>query len=288
MHVLIVGGLGQLGRAFAEVFGQNPDVRVTIWDLPEYDMTNPEISGLLASARPDLVLNAAAWTNVDGAEANPDAAYASNALGPKHLADGCVRCGASLVQISTNEVFAGTPGQVYREYDAPAPSSVYARSKAAGERAVQAVMDQWYIVRIAWLFGPWGNHFPVKIVAAADKYGALRVVDDEVGNPTYTMDVARAVARLVETGRYGVYHLVNEGSASRYEFAKAVLERTGRQGIPLEPIKLDNWPRPAPPPKHAVLVNQAGAAMGIRLPTWLAALEEYLAREPERFRLIDY
>ena len=149
-------------------------------------------------------------------------------------------------------------------------------------------LDQHYVVRIAWLFGQWGNHFPIKIVAAADKYGALRVVDDEIGNPTYTFDVARSVARLVETGRYGIYHLVNEGSASRFEFAREVLVRTGRQAIPIEPISLDTWPRPAPPPKHAVLVNQAAAALGIRLPSWQDALDEYLSLEPERFRQVSY
>lgn len=280
--------MGQLGRAFEGVFGAMPGVRVSSWDLPEYDITTPTISDLVVDAMPDLVLNAAAWTNVDGAESNPDAAYASNALGPKLLADGCRRCGAPLVQISTNEVFPGVPGQFYREYDQPAPSSTYARSKAAGERAVQATWNKCYIVRIAWLFGRWGNHFPVKIVAAADKYGALRVVDDEIGNPTHTLDVARAVARLVETERYGVYHLVNEGYASRYEFARAILDRTGREAIPIEPIKLDGWPRPAPPPKHAVLVNQGAAALGIRLPAWQDALDEYLALEPERFANASY
>ncbi len=288
MHILVVGGMGQLGRAFAHVFAATPGARVSSWDLPEYDITNPIISEQVAAAKPDLVLNAAAWTNVDGAEANPDAAYASNALGPKFLADGCRRCGAPFVQISTNEVFAGVLEQVYREYDQPAPSSVYARSKAAGERAVQSTLDDYYIVRIAWLFGRWGNHFPVKIVAAADKYGALRVVDDEIGNPTHTLDVARAVAQLVKTERYGIYHLVNEGRASRYEFARKILDRTGRQAIPIEPIKLDDWPRPAQPPKHAVLANQAGATLGIRLPAWQDALDAYLALEPERFRCVDY
>lgn len=288
MHVLVVGGMGQLGRAFLSVFGALPGVRTSSWDLPEDDITDPAISDRIAGLHPDLVLNAAAWTNVDGAESNPDGAYASNALGPRHLAEGCKRCGASLVQISTNEVFPGMPGQFYREYDMPAPSSVYARSKAAGERAVQMTLDQHYVVRIAWLFGQWGNHFPIKIVAAADKYGALRVVDDEIGNPTYTFDVARSVARLVETGRYGIYHLVNEGSASRFEFAREVLVRTGRQAIPIEPISLDTWPRPAPPPKHAVLVNQAAAALGIRLPSWQDALDEYLSLEPERFRQVSY
>ncbi len=183
MHVLVMGGEGQLGRTLRAVFGEGPGTKVSSWDLPDYDMTQPSISDLVAGAEPDLVINAGAWTNVDGAEANPEAAYAANALGPKFLADGCRRCGAPLVQYSTNEVFWGEPGAFFHEYDTPNPRSVYARSKAAAERAVQSTHDAHYIVRIAWLYGVGGNHFPSKIIAAADRHGSLKVVDDEFGNP---------------------------------------------------------------------------------------------------------
>ncbi|MDQ3248942.1 MAG: NAD(P)-dependent oxidoreductase, partial [Chloroflexota bacterium] len=180
------------------------------------------------------------------------------------------------VQISTNEVFAGEPGRFYREYDLPAPGNVYARSKLAGESAARQMLDQLYIVRVAWLFGPGGNHFPDKITAAADKLGTLRVVADEIGNPTYAPDAAAALVALIATGRYGTYHLINNGQASRFEFAQAILAANGRSHIPLTPISHTEWPRPAPPPLHAVLINQAAAALGITLRPWPAALASYL------------
>ncbi len=283
MRVLVMGGEGQLGKAFCSVFGGTAGNEVLSWDLPAYDMVLPAISDHIADVHPDLVLNAGAWTNVDGAEENQPAAYAANALGPKHLAEGCRRCGVPLVQISTNEVFAGEPGRFYYEYDRPRPGNVYARSKAAGEEAVRSTLDAHYIVRIAWLYGVGGNHFPSKIIAAADKFGSLKVVDDEIGNPTYAHDVAVAVQKLVGTGRYGNYHLVNEGYTSRYDLAKASLKLTGRDDVPLERIKIDDWPRPAPPPPHAVVVNQAASALGIQLPPWEESLKAYLDFESERY-----
>ncbi|GIV77665.1 MAG: NAD(P)-dependent oxidoreductase [Litorilinea sp.] len=284
MHILIVGGRGQLGRAFHAVLAGQAGHTVTVWQRPEHDITRPQVAQEVAALAPDLVINVAAWTHVDGAEAEPDAAYAANALGPAYLAEGCERCGATLVQISTNEVFAGEPGRFYREYDLPAPASVYARSKHAGEVAASRLLRRLYIVRVAWLFGPGGNNFPTKIAAAADRAaregGTLRLVADEFGNPTYAPDVAQATMQLVESGHYGIYHLVNEGCASRLEFARAVLEGSGRGQVPFTPISAEEWPRPAPPPRHAVLVNQAAAALGIRLRPWQEALAAYLQVEP--------
>ncbi|MFN2203741.1 MAG: dTDP-4-dehydrorhamnose reductase [Caldilineaceae bacterium] len=285
MHVLVMGGEGQLGRALRAVFGADSSIQVSSWDLPDYDMTQPAISEQIARSEPDLVINAGAWTNVDGAEAKPESAYAANALGPKFLADGCYKCGAPLVQISTNEVFFGEEGAFFYEYDAPNPRSVYARSKAAGERAVQETHPAHFIVRIAWLYGVGGNHFPAKIISAADRHGALKVVDDEFGNPTYAVDVAFAIRDLVASERYGIYHLVNEGYTNRLGLAKTVLMNAGREHVPVDPIKMADWPRPAPSPPHSVLINQAAAAMGIRLPAWQESISSYLALDADRFAM---
>ncbi|MEZ4708865.1 MAG: dTDP-4-dehydrorhamnose reductase [Caldilineaceae bacterium] len=282
MHVLIVGGRGQLGSALqAELVRQtvSANVRLTVWNRPEYDLADPQIANQLANLRPDLVINAAAWTNVDGAEANPEAAQAANAYGPLYLAQGCDRCGAALVQVSTNEVFAGAPGTFYREYDEPQPGSVYARSKLAGEINVRQQLERLYVVRVSWLFGPHGVNFPSKILAAAQKHGALRVVCDEFGNPTYAPDVARAIWQLVQTGRYGVYHLSNDGYASRYEFARAVLHACQRDAIPVTPIAATEWPRATMPPAHAVLVNARAAALGITLRPWQEAVVDWARAE---------
>ncbi len=274
MHLLITGSRGQLGQALHTHL--NAAHQVTLWSRPEYDIADPATADAVAKLAPNVVINAAAWTNVDAAESSPDAAFAANALGPKYLAEGCARCGAALVQISSNEVFAGEAGRFYREYEELGPVTVYARSKAAGERAARQVLDRLYIVRVAWLYGPGGNNFPSKIVAAADKHGSLRVVADEFGNPTNAPDVAAALEQLIASGRYGVYHLVNEGCASRYEWAVELMRLSGRGHIPLTPIPASEWPRPAMPPAHAVLVNQAAAALGIRLRPWQEALAEYI------------
>jgi dTDP-4-dehydrorhamnose reductase len=278
MHILLVGARGQLGQALQEVYRTRPALRVTAAGRPDFEITNPAISGQVAALAPDVVINCAAWTAVDAAESQPNAAYATNSLGPLYLAEGCRRCGALLVQVSTNEVFAGEPGRVYREYDMPAPGSVYARSKFAGEQAARQVWGRLIIVRVAWLFGPGADNFPRKIMAAADKHGQLRVVDDEWGNPTYAPDAAKAIDRLVSLDRPGIYHLVNQGSTTRFALAQQVLQTSGRGHVPLTPIPHTAWPRPAQPPLHAVLINQAAAALGVDLRPWQEAVKEYVLR----------
>jgi dTDP-4-dehydrorhamnose reductase len=248
------------------------------WGHGEADITRPAIVEQIARAAPDVVINCASWTNVDGAEQHAEAAFAVNATGTWHVATGCAAAGASLIHISTNEVFAGVAGRFYTEYEEAAPASVYARSKRAGEVAASHLLAQLYLVRVAWLFGPGGNNFPSKIVAAADRNGALKVVDDEFGNPTYAPDVAVALFKLLETSRYGIYHLVNAGYTNRLGLAESVLRASGRGDVPLSPIRLQDWPRPAPPPPHAVLVNGAAASLGIILRPWQEAAQEY-ARE---------
>ncbi len=279
MHILILGARGQLGQALCDAYRLAPDCTVTQWMRPDYDITTPTITTAVANLRPDVVINAAAWTHVDGAETDPDAAFAANSLGPQYLAEGCRCAGAMLVQVSTNEVFAGDPGSAYREYDQPRPRSVYARSKLAGEVAAQQRLDRLFLVRTAWLFSPGGNNFPRKIVDAADRLGALRVVADERGNPCYAPDVAAAIIALIATERFGTYHLVNEGSASRFEFAQAVLAARGRDHIPVTPILHHEWLRPADSPLHALLVNQAAAQLGIILRPWQDALQAYADAE---------
>jgi dTDP-4-dehydrorhamnose reductase len=276
MHVLIVGHRGQLGRAFLDHYQQRGTEQVTGWDMDECDITDPIITDQIVALNPDLVINAAAWTNVDAAESRPDTVYAVNVLGPKHLAEACARCDAAMVQISTNEVFPGEPGRFYREYDERAARGVYARSKLAAERAAQQMLDRLMVVRIAWLFGPGAVNFPTKIAEAADRHGKLRVVSDEFGNPTYAPDAVRAIARLADLDRPGFYHLTNSGYCSRFTFAETVLELSGRGHVPITPITADEWTRPAPPPLHAVLINQAAAALGVTMRPWEEALAEFV------------
>jgi dTDP-4-dehydrorhamnose reductase len=274
MRVVITGHNGQLGRQLQASFA---DHQLLPLDLPGDDITQPAICTRVADFKPDLVLHAAAFTNVDGCEQDPEQAFRANAVGTQNIALGAQAAGAALLYISTNEVFDGSAREAYREWDRPSPISVYARSKAAGEQIVRDLLSRFYIVRVAWLFGPSGNNFVTKILSAAQKNGALRVAADEFGNPTYAPDVAAAVRRLVESGHFGIYHLTNRGFCSRCDFARAILQQAGYGDVPITPILSADWPRPSRPPLHSVLANTAGAAMGLTLRPWEQAVAEYVA-----------
>jgi dTDP-4-dehydrorhamnose reductase len=225
-----------------------------------------------------VVIHAAAWTDVDGCVRDPDQAYLANGIGTQNVALACAICDASMVYVSTNEVFDGTATQPYREWDAVNPINPYAKSKAAGEWFAQNLLTRFYIARTAWVYAPGGRNFstPSRIVQVADERGALKVVTDEVGNPTYAPDLAAGIAALIETGAYGVYHLTNTGYTSRYDYVREVLRLAGREHIPVEPISLDDFQRPSTPPRFAPLTNTAAAALGISLRPWQEAVEEFL------------
>lgn len=275
MRIVITGHRGQLGTALqneltgAELLGL---------DLPENDITDPpSITEAIVGFRPDVVIHGAAMTNVDGCEREPETAYRINALGTQNIAVACGRCGAAMVHISTNDVFDGRLGRPYYEWDTPSPQSVYARSKAAAEFYVRTLLNRFYIVRTSWLYAREGENFCTKIMRAADKYGELRVVTDEVAMPTYAPDLAEAISQLIRTGHFGIFHFANSGTCSRYEWARRLLELSGRGDIPVEPITADQWQRDAPPPLYAPITNSVGAALGITLRPWEEALRDYFA-----------
>jgi dTDP-4-dehydrorhamnose reductase len=286
MRIVITGHKGQLGRALEAVLGQGaagPLGRCVVsgLDLPEVDITEPQaVDRAVREAEPDLVIHAAAMTDVDGCQRNPEVAFRVNVLGTQNVALACERAGAALVHVSTNEVFDGRLGRPYYEWDAPSPLSVYAQSKAAAERCIESLLGRYYIVRTAWLYARGGSNFVTKIIAAADRHGALRVVTDEVSAPTYAPDLAEAIARLAATGQYGIYHFTNNGTCSRYGWTQKILELSGRGQVPVEAITQDEWPRPAPPPLYCPIVNMAGAALGITLRPWEEALEAYFGGRP--------
>lgn len=275
MRIAITGSRGQLGRALLQALQAETLLPL---DLPECDITDPaRIVAALERFRPEVVIHAAAWTDVDGAEREPDGAFRANAWGTQNVALGCQRTGAAMVYISTNEVFDGRRSVPYREYDRPNPGGVYARSKWAGEEITRSLLRRWYIVRASWIYHHGGNNFIAKILSAADRQGRLRVVTDEVATPTYAPDLAAAIARLIRTEHFGIYHFPNAGSCSRYEYARRVLALAGRGEVPIEPITLAEWPRAAPPPPYTVLANTCGAALGITLRPWEEALAAYFA-----------
>jgi dTDP-4-dehydrorhamnose reductase len=278
MRIVITGHKGQLGRSLQEVLAEEELLGL---DLPEHDITDPTtIVDLVVSFRPDLVIHGAAMTDVDGCERDPELAFRVNTLGTQNVALACMRSGAPMVHVSTNDVFDGRLGRPYYEWDTPSPQSVYACSKAAAEFYVRSLLYRFYIVRTAWLYARDGNNFVTKIVAAADRLGALQVVTDEISAPTYAPDLAEAIARLVPTQHYGIYHFTNSGICSRHEWACKILELAGRSEVPVEPITSAQWQRAAPPPLYAPLANFTGAALGITLRSWEEALQEYFAGDP--------
>ncbi len=275
MRIVITGHKGQLGTALQPVLAAEELFGV---DLPEYDITDPAvILDEIVRIKPDVVIHCAAMTNVDGCEQDPDLAFRVNTLGTQNTALACGRCGAAMVHVSTNDVFDGRLGRPYLEWDTPTPQSTYARSKAAAEFYVRTLLHRFYIVRTAWLYARGGQNFVTKIIAAADRLGALQVVTDEVSAPTYAPDLATAIGQLLKTEHFGIFHFTNSGICSRYDWACKILELSGRGQIPVKPITTDHWQRAAPPPLYAPIRNFAGARLGITLRSWQEALEEYFA-----------
>jgi len=278
MRIAITGSTGQLGRALIEVLNED---EVLPLSRPECDVTRLDsLMECLGKFRPDVVIHAAAFTNVDGCELEPEKAYAVNALGTRNVAVASLECGAAMVYISTNEVFDGTSSEPYWEFDRPNPVGVYGRSKLAGEQYVREILSRFFIVRTAWLYYHGGNNFVTKIIRAADERGSLRVVTDEVSNPTYALDLAEAISRLIRTNFYGTYHFTNSGYCSRYDFARLILELSGRGDVPIEPITSREWVRVARPPLFTPLRNFAGALIGITLRPWQDALKAFFEKEP--------
>ena len=255
------------------------------WDQPDLDLDDPATgAALVREHRPRLVLHTAAMTAVDQAAREPEAALRRNGEAVGAIAAACREVGAGLVLISTNEVFDGerTDGRPYVEDDTTNPRNPYGASKRAGEEAAMRAYggaEGLWIVRTAWLFGPPGADVPDKITAAADKVdGPLAVVTDEIGCPTYTPDLAHAVFELVARTDGGIFHLVNAGSASRFEWARAVLD-VRRPGREIRPITLAEYARSSDPPPWGVLDIAKARAAGVVMRPCQDPLAEYLAIE---------
>jgi dTDP-4-dehydrorhamnose reductase len=277
MRILITGAQGQLGQALQAALTTHELVLV---DLPEVDVTQrAALFTAVAAARPDLIIHCAAYTNVDGCAADPALAYKVNGLGAQNAALACQAFDAALLHVSTNEVFAGDNPHGYEEWMALNPVNPYGRSKAAAEFHVRNLLQRFYIVRTAWLFAPGGRNFIHAVLARARAHGEVRVVTDEIGNPTYAKDLAAAIARLIETEQYGVYHFTNAGACSRWELANEALRLAGLDHVTNAPILSRDFTRLSTPPLLGALNNVAGAAIGIRLRPWQEALAEFLGEE---------
>lgn len=278
-RVLIIGVGGRLGSRLAKLL-DNGSNTVMGFDRSALDITDwATVRQVVVNAHPDIVINAAAMTDVDGCARDPALAHKVNGLGAGNVAAAAYAARALIIHISTNEVFDGNASRPYREYDSPCPINAYGESKWAGEQAVIRVNPRHVIVRTAWLFAHGGRNFIHAILGAAQAGKPLRVVCDEIANPTYNHDLSDAIIALAQTERPGIYHLVNDGAATRYAFARLILDRSGYADMPITPILRAQWPRPSKPPAYAALDNTAAASLGIRLRPWQIALDSFLKRE---------
>ena len=259
-RVLVTGAGGQLGRDVVAVFGDHDVVAV---DHAGLDVGSRDaVLATVTGARPDLVVNCAAWTAVDACESDPDRAYRDNALSARHLAEAARLVGAHLCQVSTDYVFDGSKPAPYHEWDEPNPASIYGASKLAGEREVGPEAT---IVRTSWVCGEHGNNMVRTILRLLDQPGELRFVSDQIGHPSFTADLAGMIRRLVVDRRPGVFHVTNAGAVSWFEFARAVAEAAGEDPgrvLPVSTADLDP-PRPAPRPANSVLDNAALRMSGV-------------------------
>lgn len=279
MRIMVTGAYGRLGSQLVETLTDRGHevigVDVDAFDISDFDVTKRAV----ADVKPDLVLHSAAWTDVDGCARDPEQAIRVNGFGTQNLALAAAAVGAAMLYVSSNEVFDGTARHPYREYDVTNPVNPYGYSKWVGEQALMRVNPRHYIVRTAWLFAHGGKNFVQSILNAAAANKPLRVVVNEVANPTYADDLAQAIAALVETERFGIYHFTNQGACSRYQFARYVLDQAGFRETTIQPISASEWQRPSTPPGYSSLENLAGKTLGITLRPWQQAVDAFLERE---------
>lgn len=275
MRVLVTGAGGQLGHDLLTAFADDEVVGV---DHAALDVTDE--ASVVAAVRdhgPDLVVHAAAFTKVDACESEPDTAWSVNAIGSWWVARACVLAGAAMVYLSTDYVFDGLADHPYTEFDRTNPQSVYGRTKEAGEQLVRRALAAHYIVRTSWVHGAHGGNFAKTMLRLGKERGAVTVVDDQTGSPTFTFDLAPAIRRLAVSGRHGTYHLTNAGHCTWFEFAGAVFEEAGLD-VELTPTDTATFGAPAPRPAFGVLDNRLARLAGLApLPPWRASLRRLLA-----------
>ena len=274
--VLITGCNGQLGRALNELL-RDSDVEIINTDVSELDICDLEqVRRLLAEKRPDTIINCAAHTAVDKCETDVENAQKINGLGPKNLATAAKEIDAQMVQVSTDYVFSGDADIPYTEEDAPCPQSVYGSTKLEGEQAVASILERYYIVRTAWLYGD-GNNFVKTMLRLAETRDEITVVNDQYGSPTSALELARMILHIVDSGEYGIYHGTCEGIASWYEFACKIFSLAG-VNINVVPVTTEEYPASvAKRPAYSVLENKKLNSQGsYRMKQWEDALEEYM------------
>jgi dTDP-4-dehydrorhamnose reductase len=272
MKVLVTGAGGQLGLELMELMPAR-GYKVIGLTREELDISDAEaVEGSLRKHRPGLVINAAAYTNVDSCEEETGLAYRVNTLGPRNLAQYGERLGCELLHVSTNYVFDGSSSRPYEPFDLPNPISAYGRTKLAGEEYVKCLSSRFYIVRTAGVYGM-GRNFVRTMLRLAGERDTLKVKDDEFISPTYARDLAGGMIRVIESGMYGIYHITNAGFCSWYEFAREIFKLSGRE-VEVLPVPASEYPLPAARPANGVLSSLGSP----ELRHWREGLADYLER----------
>jgi len=276
MKMLVTGSKGQLGKELLKIYS---DQNITGVDIDEMDITNAEQTvNLIRELNPDIVIHAAAMTDVDGCEKNIEAAYKVNTLGTRNVALACQKANSEMVYVSTDFVFAGDKDENYNEFDIPSPLSIYGKSKLEGEKLVKELLNRFYIVRTAWLYGD-GHNFVKTMLSLAENNDSLSIVSDQQGTPTYAKDLAIAISKIIDSGLYGTYHASNNGSCSWYDFAKKIFEIKDID-IEVNPTTAEEFGSPAERPAYSVMDNFALESQGIyKMRDWEEALKDYLVGE---------
>jgi dTDP-4-dehydrorhamnose reductase len=278
MRVVVTGAKGQLGQdVMKQLQAQNIEAFGT--DRDDLDITNEnEVLQFITNNKPDIILHCAAYTNVDAAESDRDTAYQVNVTGTENLAKAAKAADAKMLYISTDYVFDGTATEPYEVEHPTKPIGVYGETKFAGEEMLKKHVEKYFIVRTAWVFGVGGNNFVKTMIRLGKERGEVGVVHDQVGSPTYTVDLSSFMLQLMKTDKYGTYHCTNSGVCSWYEFACEIFKQAGMSEVKVSPLTTDQFPRPAKRPAYSVLSKRKLEEAGFTAPRdWKEALAAYLA-----------
>jgi len=274
--ILVTGVTGQLGYDVVKELERCGEKFIAA-SRKEMDFANEEsVKNFILDKKPDAVIHCAAYTAVDKAESEQELALTVNGLGTRYVAAACREIGAKMLFISTDYVFGGDGKTPYEIDGEKTPVNTYGRSKLLGEDAVAAMLEKYFVVRISWVFGINGKNFVKTMLNLADKNKKLRVIDDQVGSPTYTADLAPLLCDMVKTEKYGFYHATNEGFCSWAEFAEEIFKQAGKK-VEVEKIATVDYPTPAKRPFNSRLSKKSLDDAGFkRLPSWQSAVERYL------------
>lgn len=274
--IIVTGCNGQLGRAVNSELGKNPEIEFVNTDVAELDITNiDKVLELAREVKPYAIINCAAHTGVDACETDVDNAYRINAIGPRNLSIAATETGAKMVHISTDYVFDGKGSRPYLEFDAPNPQGVYGATKLAGENMVREFADRYFILRTAWLYGD-GKNFVKTMLRLSETNEEVRVVGDQVGSPTSTKELSAAIADLLFTENYGLFHATCEGSCSWAQFTEEIFRLAGKS-TRVKAITTAEYAAPAPRPAYSILENyMLKLTGGYNFADWHDAIAEYL------------